>query len=399
MPACTRRAQPVVLGQRDRGGEQQVRVGRRHRRVDSTTAVPVEEVGADLPVQEASSRRMATSRSRLVTRPCSRARGSASASMRAASRGWAPRRSPWRASRRSASRPRCRTRSPESRRRPGPVEQVELAETPGTSNVSARRSAAASRAPGPRRRGGPRSRDPWVSPITRSSGRPSATASCSSTRSTPCTGSVTGCSTWSRVFISRKKNRSRLGVVEELDGARADGSRSPRPPRAPPRASPARPRRQGRARAPPRRPSGADAGSSSRARPGRGRRRGAPSTCTSTWRPCSTYGSTKTVPSPNADSASASASAISSAGRRACGRRASRARPAGRGLDQQRQVVLGRGSAAVAWAGPGRRPPPSASSTRSWSPSARWTPASGPTQVIPAAITARANSAFSERKP
>ena len=36
-----------------------------------------------------------------------------------------------------------------------------------------------------------------------------------------------------------------------------------------------------------------------------------PTTCTSTWRPRSTYGSTKTVPSPNADSASACAAAIS----------------------------------------------------------------------------------------
>ena len=49
--------------------------------------------------------------------------------------------------------------------------------------------------------------------------RPSATASCISTRSTPCTSSVTGCSTWRRVFISRKKNRSVVGLVEELDGA------------------------------------------------------------------------------------------------------------------------------------------------------------------------------------
>ena len=35
---------------------------------------------------------------------------------------------------------------------------------------------------------------------------PDATRICSRTRSMPDTISVTGCSTWSRVFISRKKN-------------------------------------------------------------------------------------------------------------------------------------------------------------------------------------------------
>ena len=38
------------------------------------------------------------------------------------------------------------------------------------------------------------------------SGSPEATLTCHSTRSIPVTISVTGCSTWSRVFISRKKN-------------------------------------------------------------------------------------------------------------------------------------------------------------------------------------------------
>ena len=42
----------------------------------------------------------------------------------------------------------------------------------------------------------------WVNP----SGSPEATRSCHSTRSSPVTISVTGCSTWRRVFISRKKN-------------------------------------------------------------------------------------------------------------------------------------------------------------------------------------------------
>ena len=37
------------------------------------------------------------------------------------------------------------------------------------------------------------------------SGSPCATRICHSTRSSPVIHSVTGCSTWSRVFISRKK--------------------------------------------------------------------------------------------------------------------------------------------------------------------------------------------------
>ena len=36
--------------------------------------------------------------------------------------------------------------------------------------------------------------------------RPAAMRICHCTRSTPVTSSVTGCSTWMRVFISRKKN-------------------------------------------------------------------------------------------------------------------------------------------------------------------------------------------------
>ena len=53
-----------------------------------------------------------------------------------------------------------------------------------------------------------------------SSRPPSATCSCSSTRSRPVVASVTGCSTCSRVFISRKKKSPRV-VGHELDGARA----------------------------------------------------------------------------------------------------------------------------------------------------------------------------------
>ena len=52
------------------------------------------------------------------------------------------------------------------------------------------------------------------------SGSPAATRNCHSTRSNPVTISVTGCSTWSRVFISRKKNLPACG--NELDRAGAD---------------------------------------------------------------------------------------------------------------------------------------------------------------------------------
>ena len=55
-----------------------------------------------------------------------------------------------------------------------------------------------------------------------SSASPAATRSCSSTRSRPVTSSVTGCSTCSRAFISRKKCVSGIvGVGDELDRARA----------------------------------------------------------------------------------------------------------------------------------------------------------------------------------
>ncbi len=40
------------------------------------------------------------------------------------------------------------------------------------------------------------------------SGSPAATRICSRTRSSPVTASVIVCSTWMRVFISRKKNSS-----------------------------------------------------------------------------------------------------------------------------------------------------------------------------------------------
>ena len=49
---------------------------------------------------------------------------------------------------------------------------------------------------------------PWmaISSWASGAGSPAATRSCHSTRSVPVTSSVTGCSTWSRVFISMNQN-------------------------------------------------------------------------------------------------------------------------------------------------------------------------------------------------
>ena len=68
------------------------------------------------------------------------------------------------------------------------------------------RSRAGSRPQDPRRRAAPRSRGRGsaTSDCANGSGRPCATWNCSRTRSMPVTHSVTGCSTWMRVFISRK---------------------------------------------------------------------------------------------------------------------------------------------------------------------------------------------------
>ena len=48
------------------------------------------------------------------------------------------------------------------------------------------------------------------------SGSPAATRSCHSTRSSPVTISVTGCSTWSRVFISMKKNSPERSTMNSM---------------------------------------------------------------------------------------------------------------------------------------------------------------------------------------
>ena len=61
---------------------------------------------------------------------------------------------------------------------------------------------------GPRRRGVPRPRGLRARSRSRPSGSPAAIRSCCSTRSSPVTSSVTGCSTWMRAFSSRKQKLS-----------------------------------------------------------------------------------------------------------------------------------------------------------------------------------------------
>ena len=121
------------------------------------------------------------------------------------------------------------------------------------------------------------------------SGSPAAIRSWSATRSRPVTSSVTGCSTWRRVFISRKagspRSSTRNSHVPALDVAdrarRASSAASPE--------ASAQRRRRRPATASPRGPSGAAAGSSSRARRGGRRRRAASKrTWISTWRAPST---------------------------------------------------------------------------------------------------------------
>ena len=103
---------------------------------------------------------------------------------------------------------RCRVGDVEAVHRPGlrlPVLGGILGVEPGLDRVSPRGGGSGSRRP------------------------PSATCSCSSTRSRPVVASVTGCSTCRRVFISRKKNVAVL-VGHELDGARAGVADRARPP-------------------------------------------------------------------------------------------------------------------------------------------------------------------------
>ena len=341
---CAPRA--AALGQRDarrpwprphvrrRGAP---RVGRRRRGSAVLTS----------PARNASSRRTATSRSRLVTTPWIRARRSAPASRRAAcSRVGAQRdhlgehrvvvRRDLAAGLEAGVEPDAgAVRAGRTRRRPRDLERRQraalrlpvggrvLGVQPHLDRVAVRSAPIAAR-------------------VERS--RPSATASCSSTRSTPCTSSVTGCSTWRRVFISRNQKRSVAGVEEELDGAGAAvvdrrGGRCGPPSCSARRVSSARP--------------GAGASSTTfwcrrwieQSRSPSTRTPPAwPTTCTSTWRPCSTYGSTKTVPSPNADAASAARllDLARQVGQARTIAHAAAAAARGR-LHQQRQVGLGGG--------------------------------------------------------
>ena len=209
------------------------------------------------------------------------------------------------------------------------------------------------------------------------------------TRSRPVTHSVTGCSTCSRVFISRKKN-SPAGASEELDRAGADvadraGGRDRRVAAAGPAA-----RRRPPATASPRRSSGAGAGSSTPARraPPRCRAVGDDLDLDVPGR-VSTYRSQNTVPSPNADAASRRAAATASARDSAVPHDA-HAPPAAAGgrLDQHRERVdLRRARPTVGSIGT----PASASSAfaSSLEPIIAIAFGGGPTQVSPASITAR----------
>ena len=105
----------------------------------------------------------------------------------------------------------------------------------------------------------------WVN----DSGSPAATRIPSLTMSMPVTISVTQCSTWTRVFISRKKYVAVLVERGTLDRAGARRSRRRAPPRRRScRCAPAARRVDGRRRRSPRSASGGGAGSSSRARRG-----------------------------------------------------------------------------------------------------------------------------------
>ena len=223
------------------------------------------------------------------------------------------------------------------------------------------------------------------------------------------TSSVTGCSTWSRVFISRNAGSPRSSTQElagagahVADRAREGQGRSPEPCRGG--------RHRPPATAPPRGPSGGGAGSSSRARRG-GRRARAPSNRTwiSTWRAPSTSRSRMSRSSPKAAGrlAPGGRERVGEAGRVADGPHALAA-AAGRRLDQQRVAdPLGRGGqggvrlvgVVVAGRAPGRRATPRAGGRRPCRPS----PGSRPAAARPSAARPRrrasAKSAFSARNP
>ena len=240
------------------------------------------------------------------------------------------------------------------------------------------------------------------------SGSPSATASWSATRSSPVTISVTGCSTCSRVFTSRKKNVAGRGPGRTRP-CRHRRSRSPC--------------RRRRLRCPARRVA---------PRPRRARglldhllvRRWiehsrsnrwttwpweSPKICTSMWRGSSTKRSRRRFRSPKAAWASRWAPALRRAGRRGRTTRMPRPPPPIGRLDQQRKTDLfGRLSREASPSAPlsdlKRRAEPGRPHRHQLL--GRCLGAhrvdgcgGGPTKVSPAAAQACAKSAFSERKP
>ena len=122
------------------------------------------------------------------------------------------------------------------------------------------------------------------------------------------------------------------------------------------------------------------------------------STCTSTWRAVGRYGSTNTVSSPNADAASAAA-AVSSPSRSSARSTTRMPRP-----PPPADAFTSSGKS-PGWAVSGSMlrigTPASAmiSLARILLPIASMDSGVGPIQIRPASATARAKSAFSDRKP
>ncbi len=274
---------PCVVDRRESRGEQRPLDARRARRV----AVPVLVDPAGR--QAARAERLRCAPPRGGTAASSGCRRSPSRRARAQAGRW-PRRDPARGPCSFAMRlsysggnavarldARCR------RGRPGPDGITHRPTRPGVGAKARDGSSAAMRTSiaCPVRRRGARGRREDASP----SGSPAAMRSCSRTMSTPDTSSVTPCSTWSRVFTSRNQKSPsgsrRNSAVAALRSPAASASRTASAMEMRGAAT-----RRGPARAPPRRASGADAGSSSRARPARrprrtrrqaaGPRRGAP---------------------------------------------------------------------------------------------------------------------------
>ena len=232
-----------------------------------------------------------------------------------------------------------------------------------------------------------------------SSGSPAATRSCSSTRSSPVTSSVTGCSTCSRAFISRKKCVDGIvGVGDELDRAGAVVARGLRQrDRLVARASRAA-RRRRPATATPRSPSGGAAAASTRARRARARCRAcrrSPAPRCAARAAGSARGTRGRRRSPPAASRRAAAIASSRSSARST-TRIPRPPPPAAALTStgystvSRRVASGRSA---------RRPRSAASFARTLSPISSIASGDGPTNTTPASAHARASAGFSDRKP